>query len=76
MAAMAVMLESTRNDLKFCTDAHFLLAASKLGGPVEFVTAYTGRGLFLFLRGLDKFLTLYDGLMELKPLETVHALPL
>ncbi|KAG0617088.1 hypothetical protein M758_5G162500 [Ceratodon purpureus] len=43
---------------------------SKLSGPLEVVTAYTGRGLFLFLRGLDKFLTLYDGLMELKPLET------
>lgn len=62
--------------LKSFTDSPFLLAASKLSGPLEVVTAYTGRGLFLFLRGLDKFLTLYDGLMELKPLETVHPLPL
>lgn len=60
--------------MRVCTDLHCggsFLSASKLSGPVEAVTAYTGRGLFLFLRGLDKFLTLYDGLMELKPLETV-----
>lgn len=51
----------------------FYCAASTLNGPVEVVTAYTGRGLLLFLRGLDKFLTLYDGLVELKPLETVFS---
>ena len=51
----------------------FHCAASTLNGPVEVVTAYTGRGLLLFLRGLDKFLTLYDGLVELKPLETVFS---
>lgn len=51
----------------------FYCAASTLNGPVDVVTAYTGRGLLLFLRGLDKFLTLYDGLVELKPLETVFS---
>jgi hypothetical protein len=43
---------------------------AQLSGPIEFVTAYTGRGFRLLLRGLDKFLTLYDGLTELQPLST------
>lgn len=51
-------------------------AAAQLSGPIEFVTAYTGRGFRLLLRGLDKFLTLYDGLTELQPLSTVLCVPL
>ncbi|BBN17033.1 ubiquinol oxidase [Marchantia polymorpha subsp. ruderalis] len=39
------------------------------GGPFQLVGAYTGRGLILFLRGLDKFLTLYDGLKEIQPVK-------
>jgi hypothetical protein len=49
---------------------------AQLSGPIEFVTAYTGRGFRLLLRGLDKFLTLYDGLTELQPLSAVLCVPL
>ncbi|KAL2612723.1 hypothetical protein R1flu_024415 [Riccia fluitans] len=39
------------------------------GGPMQLIGAYTGRGFLLFLRGLDKFLTFYDGLQEIQPLK-------
>ncbi|KAL3680339.1 hypothetical protein R1sor_023295 [Riccia sorocarpa] len=42
-------------------------------GPTQLIGAYAGRGLLLFLRGLDKFLTFYDGLQEIQPLKKNEA---
>ncbi|CAM6104079.1 unnamed protein product [Calypogeia fissa] len=39
------------------------------GNGLGLVGEYTGRGFLLFVRGVDKFLTVYDGLREIKPVQ-------